>query len=340
MVIQPDPERTGKELNTKIERTSLDSLRRTGRGDHMSQPSASPQKITIPELIHRKSLGKKITMLTAYDFPSAYLLDHSEVDIVLVGDSLAMVVLGQENTLAIGMDEMIYHTRAVVRACHRALVIGDMPYGSYQGGISQALTNALRFIKEGGCAAVKLEGGKQRAAMIATLVDAEIPVMAHIGMTPQSMHRFGGFKVQAKSAEAALMLMEDALAVQEAGAFAVVLEGIPAEVSAEITPRLKIPTIGIGAGNRCDGQVLVWHDLLGLLDSQPAKFVKQYANLYPEMMQAVNRFCQEVRQDVFPGKEHHYRMPESELFAEKVTEVYGDHPSNPSNEGSLKKSQV
>lgn len=306
----------------------------------MSQSSASPQKVTIPQLLQKKTRAEKITMLTAYDYPSASILDRSDVDIVLVGDSLAMVMLGHENTLGIGMEEMIHHSRAVSHACQRALVVGDMPYGSYQGGINQAISNGLRFLKEGGCAAVKLEGGKQRAGIIAALVDAEIPVMAHVGMTPQSVHRFGGFKVQAKSANAAIQVLEDAFAVQEAGAFAVVLESIPASVSAQITPRLKIPTIGIGAGNACDGQVLVWHDLLGLIDKKPAKFVKQYANLYPQVLQAVNNFCREVKEDLFPDSEHCYNMPEAELFAEKIEEVYGDHPTNPSNEGSFEKSKI
>ncbi len=279
-------------------------------------------------------------MLTAYDFPSAYLLDQSETDIVLVGDSLAMAVLGHENTLTIGMDEMLYHTKAVTRACRRALVVGDMPYGSYQGGITQAVQNGIRFVKEGGCAAVKLEGGKQRAGVIAALVEAEVPVMAHIGLTPQSMHRFGGFKVQGKSVEAALALMEDAFAVQEAGAFAVVLESIPAAVAAEISPRLKIPTIGIGAGVHCDGQVLVWHDLLGLHEGRMPRFVKQYANLYPEMLNAANQYCHEVRQGEFPEAKHGYCIPDQDLFLERVEEKYGDYSAHPSHEGDLQENKV
>jgi 3-methyl-2-oxobutanoate hydroxymethyltransferase len=306
----------------------------------MSNTGPVSDRISIPSLIQKKLRGEKITMLTAYDYPSAYILDRSDVDIVLVGDSLAMVMLGHENTLSIGMDEMIYHTKAVSKACRRALVIGDMPYGSYQGGISQAIENGMRFIKEGGCAAVKLEGGKQRASVIAALVQAEIPVMGHVGMTPQSMHRFGGFRVQGKSIEDAISILEDALAVQEAGAFAVVLEGIPAAVSAEITPRLKIPTIGIGAGKDCDGQVLVWHDFLGLLDSRPAKFVKQYANLYNQILTAANTFCHEVRDELYPDEQHSYNMPEAASLAERVEELYGNHSAHPADERTFEKGKV
>jgi 3-methyl-2-oxobutanoate hydroxymethyltransferase len=279
-------------------------------------------------------------MLTAYDFPSAYLLDQSQTDIILVGDSLAMVVLGHENTLSVTMDEMIYHTKAVTKACKRALVIGDMPFGSYQGGINQAIQNGMRFIKEGGCAAVKLEGGKQRAAIIAAMVEAEIPVMAHVGLTPQSMHRFGGFKVQGKSVDAAMSILEDAFAVQEAGAFAVVLESIPKAVAAEITPRLRIPTIGIGAGVHCDGQVLVWHDFLGLREDRPARFVKQYANLFSRILDAANGYCHDVREGLFPEEQHGYCMPDQDLFKETVEQRYGNCSAHPSNEGERQKSKI
>jgi 3-methyl-2-oxobutanoate hydroxymethyltransferase len=306
----------------------------------MSHPISVSSRITIPFLQQKKQKAEKITMLTAYDFPSAYLLDQSEIDIVLVGDSLAMTVLGQENTLSVTMDEMIYHTKAVARACKRALVVGDMPFGSYQSGINQAVQNGLRFIKEGGCAAIKLEGGKQRASIIASMVEAEIPVMAHIGLTPQSMHRFGGFRVQGKSHETAMSILDDAFAVQEAGAFAVVLESIPIALAAEITPRLRIPAIGIGAGIHCDGQVLVWHDFLGLHQNRIPRFVKQYANLYPQMLQAVNEYCSEVRQGIFPDEQHGYCMPDQERFAEKVAEKYGNCSANPSNEGKLEESKI
>ncbi|HET6267951.1 MAG TPA: 3-methyl-2-oxobutanoate hydroxymethyltransferase [Acidobacteriota bacterium] len=303
----------------------------------MSHANFVPEKVTIPSLLARKQRQQKLTMLTAYDYPSGLILDQSDVDVVLIGDSLAMVELGYDNTLSIGMDEMIYHSKAVARACKRALVVGDMPYGSYQEGASQALTNGIRFIKEAGCAAVKLEGGKQRAGIIAALVQAEVPVMAHIGMTPQSVHRFGGFKVQGKSTDAALSIMEDAFAVQEAGAFAVVLEGIPTSVAAEITPRLRIPTIGIGAGVHCDGQVLVWHDLLGLSGSKPPRFVKQYLDLHQSILEAVNHYCNDVHETTFPDDQHSYHMPDEELFKEKVDELYGDHSACPSNEGSFQK---
>lgn len=306
----------------------------------MSQPSHIPAGVTIPFLLQKKQVNEKITMLTAYDFPSAVILDQSEIDIVLVGDSLGMVVLGRENTLAVTMDEMLYHTRAVARACHRALVVGDMPYGSYQGGINQAIANGMRFIKEGGCAAIKLEGGKQRASIIAAMVEAEIPVMGHVGLTPQSMHRFGGFKVQGRSVETALAIVEDAIAVQEAGAFAVVLEGIPSIVAAEVTRRLRIPTIGIGAGQHCDGQVLVWHDFLGLSNQRPAKFVKQYASLYGEILAAANNYCREVQERAFPDEEHSYGMPEPEKFLEQAEEIYGNHSAHPSNEGAFPKSPI
>lgn len=306
----------------------------------MSHISGVPSRVTIPSLLQKKLVHEKITMLTAYDYPSAATLDQSEVDVVLVGDSLAMVVLGHENTLSVGMEEMLYHAKAVARGCRRALVVGDMPYGSYQGGINQAIANGMRFIKEGNCAAVKLEGGKQRASIIAAMTEAEIPVMAHVGLTPQSMHRFGGFKVQGKSADAALAIVEDALAVQEAGAFAVVLEGIPAVVAGEITRRLRIPTIGIGAGRFCDGQVLVWHDFLGLMNRQPARFVKQYASLYGEILAAVNNYCHDVQESAFPDEEHAYGMPDSEKFLEQVEEIYGNHTAHPSNEGSFPKSPV
>jgi 3-methyl-2-oxobutanoate hydroxymethyltransferase len=305
----------------------------------LNTPGVSP-RVTIPSLSLKKQNGEKISMLTAYDFPSAYLLDQSEADMILVGDSLAMVVLGHENTLSVGMDELIYHTKAVTRACKRALVVGDMPFGSYQGGINQAIQNGMRFLKEGQCAAVKLEGGKQRASIIAAMVEAEIPVMAHVGLTPQSMHRFGGFKVQGKSVEAALAIMEDAFAVQEAGAFAVVLESIPAAVAAEITPRLQIPTIGIGAGLHCDGQVLVWHDFLGLHPGRIPRFVKQYANLYPQMLEAANGYCHDVRNGSFPGEEHGYCIPDQDLFMKKVEEKYGTNSARPSHEGKLQESKV
>lgn len=306
----------------------------------MSHISGVPTRVTIPSLLQKKLVHEKITMLTAYDYPSAATLDQSEVDVVLVGDSLAMVVLGHENTLSIGMEEMLYHARAVTRGCRRALVVGDMPYGSYQGGINQAIANGMRFIKEGNCAAVKLEGGKQRASIIAAMTEAEIPVMAHVGLTPQSMHRFGGFKVQGKSVNAALAIVEDALAVQEAGAFAVVLEGIPSVVAGEITRRLRIPTIGIGAGRFCDGQVLVWHDFLGLMNRQPARFVRQYASLYGEILAAVNNYCHDVQESAFPNEEHAYGMPDSEKFLEQVEEIYGNHTAHPSDEGSFPKSPV
>lgn len=306
----------------------------------MSTVSFSPQRITIPYLHQKKQKREKITMLTAYDYPTAYLLDQSDLDVMLVGDSLGMVMLGYESTLPVTMDEMIYHCKAVARGCKRAFLVGDMPYGSYQNGIGEAVANGLRFIKEAGCSAVKLEGGRQRASTIAAMVEAEIPVMAHVGMTPQSIHRFGGFKVQGRSVDAAMALLDDARAVQEAGAFAVVLESIPSIVAAEITNLLRIPTIGIGAGVHCDGQVLVWHDLAGLLDGTPPKFVKRYLTLYQQLLNAVNTYCREVEGGQFPGSEHIYAMPDAELFMEKMEETHGNHSPDPSDEGSFEKSKV
>ena len=306
----------------------------------MSHAGSVSSKVTIPSLSQKKQKGEKITMLTAYDYPSASLLDQSDTDLILVGDSLAMVVLGHENTLEVTMEEMLHHTKAVTRAAKRALVIGDMPFGSYQGGINQAIQNGIRFVKEGKCAAVKLEGGKQRASIIAALVEAEIPVMAHIGLTPQSMHRFGGFKVQGKSVETALAIVEDAFAVQEAGAFAVVLESIPASLAVEITPRLNIPTIGIGAGLHCDGQVLVWHDFLGLHPNRIPRFVKQYSDLHAQTLAAVNSYCHDVREGAFPEEQHGYCMPDQDLFLEKLEQKYGNRTAHPSHEGKLQESKV
>jgi 3-methyl-2-oxobutanoate hydroxymethyltransferase len=264
-------------------------------------------KVTVPYVVKMKQRGEKITCLTAYDYSFARILDEAGVDMLLVGDSVGCVVQGNHNTLAVTMDEMIYHTRAVVRGRKRALVIGDMPFLSYQASIEQALQNAGRFLKEAGAEAVKLEGGVAVKETIAATVNAGIPVMGHIGLTPQSVHQFGGYKIQGRDKTRREMVLRDAVAVEEAGAFAVVLEGMPLDLAEEITKRLTIPTIGIGAGVHCDGQVLVIHDMLGLFDDFTPKFVKRYADLKKTMTGAVKDFIGEVRAQKFPMEEHSFK---------------------------------
>jgi 3-methyl-2-oxobutanoate hydroxymethyltransferase len=245
-------------------------------------------------------------MLTAYDFTFARIFDNADIDLLLVGDSLGNVVQGADTTLPVTMDEMVYHTRMVARGTNRALVIGDMPFGSYQVCAEDAVRNAIRLVKEGGAAAVKLEGGVKIAATLERIVNAEIPVMGHIGLTPQSVHRMGGFRVQGRGDAGRLQVLEDARAVQDAGAFAVVLEGIPADLAKEVTAQLEIPTIGIGAGVDCDGQVLVMHDMLGLNDWSPS-FAKQYGNLGAMASKAARSFADEVSNRKFPDEEHSYK---------------------------------
>ncbi len=252
-----------------------------------------------------KQAGRRITMLTAYDFPFARLVDGGGADIILVGDSAGVVFAGHDTTLPVTMDEMIYHTRAVRRADPRALVVTDMPFMSYQTGIEEACRNCGRMIKEGGAEAVKIEGGSSMSHVIRAVSGIDIPVMAHIGLTPQSVHRMGGYKVQGRN-EQAERIMDDALAVQHAGAFAVVLEGIPAKLAAQISAELTIPTIGIGAGPACDGQVLVIHDILGLCEKYSPKFVKRYADLAPLISDAVKQYVDEVRAGEFPTEEHSF----------------------------------
>ncbi len=264
-------------------------------------------KITVPHIVKMKQRGEMITCLTAYDYSFARILDEAGVELLLVGDSLGCVVQGNHNTLAVTMDEMVYHTRLVVRGRKRALVIGDMPFLSYQVSKEQALANAGRFLQEGGAEAVKLEGGVHLKEIIAAIVRAGIPVMGHIGLTPQSLHQFGGYKIQGKDSARRDMLLRDALAVEEAGAFSVVLEGMPLDLAREITGRLTIPTIGIGAGSHCDGQVLVIHDMLGLFDDFRPKFVKQYADLKSVMTGAVKDFIRDVKERKFPTEEHSFK---------------------------------
>ncbi len=248
-----------------------------------------------------KSDHKKITALTAYDYPFAKILDEAGIDIILVGDSLGNVVLGYENTLPVTMDEMIHHTRAVGRGVKKALLVGDMPFGSYQESLSECLRNATRFIKEAGVKAVKLEGGRIISEKIKALVDAGIPVMGHVGLTPQSVHRFGGYKIQGRGQKAAKEILEDAEFVEKAGAFSIVLEGIPYTLGKQITGRLSIPTIGIGAGPYCDGQVLVLHDLLGLSGDFKPKFVRSYANVGEDVLKAVKKYKKDIQQGKFPS---------------------------------------
>lgn len=245
-------------------------------------------------------------MLTAYDFTFARIFDSADIDLLLVGDSLGNVIQGADTTLPVTMDEVVYHTRLVARGTHRALVIGDMPFGSYQISPEDAVRNAIRLVKEGGAAAIKLEGGTKIAGTIERIVNAEIPVMGHVGLTPQAVNRMGGFRVQGRDEAGRLQVLDDARAVQEAGAFAVVLEGIPADLAKEVTAELMIPTIGIGAGVGCDGQVLVMHDMLGLNDWSPS-FAKQYANLGMLASKAVRSYIDEVTNRKFPDEEHSYK---------------------------------
>jgi len=278
-------------------------------------PNGNSAKVTVPELLQRKSTAaespnkRRITCLTAYDYPTARLMDEAGVDVVLVGDSVAMVVLGYESTLPLTMEESLHHTKAVRRGVQRALVVADMPFGTYQGDVNEALKNAVRFVKEAGAEAVKVEGGERRLEVIARLTEAEIPVMGHVGLTPQSVNAMGGYRVQGKTAGGAEQLLRDARAVEAAGAFSIVLEGIPRELAAEITKSVRIPTIGIGAGPDCDGQILVLHDLLGLTFQEPPKFARRYANVGEVISQAVREYCADVQGGSFPSDAESYHAP-------------------------------
>ena len=260
-------------------------------------------RVTTTTLFKMKQDGRKITALTAYDHPFAAMVDGAGIDMILVGDSLGMVVQGKATTLPVTMDEMLYHTAMVTRACERAMVVGDMPFMAYQSSIDAAVDNAGRFLKEADASAVKLEGGADVCEVIHAIARAGIPVQAHIGLTPQSVHQMGGFKVQRDQER----LIADAVKVQEAGAFSVVLEGIPSDIAATITEKLTIPTIGIGAGSDCDGQILVLHDMLGLHDRHLPKFVKQFADLKKSAMEGIESYRDAVRNQTFPGKEHGYK---------------------------------
>jgi 3-methyl-2-oxobutanoate hydroxymethyltransferase len=278
-------------------------------GASPSLPATPLTKVTMPALAEMKRQGKPISALTAYDYSTARLVDEAGIDLLLVGDSLAMVVLGHENTLAVTVDEMLHHTRAVRRAVRRALLVADMPFGSYHGTVAEALANAVRFIKEAGAEAVKIEG--PRIELVRALTEAEIPVVGHLGLTPQSVHRMGGYRVQARTAEAVLRLKADAHALADAGAGALVLEGVPREVAAAITAELSIPTIGIGAGPECDGQILVFHDLVNLTFAPAAKFVRRYADAGALLREAIEHYRQDVEQRAFPSDEESYHLPEA-----------------------------
>jgi 3-methyl-2-oxobutanoate hydroxymethyltransferase len=273
----------------------------------------------MPALAGMKRQGKPITALTAYDYATSRLVDEAGIDMILVGDSLAMVVLGHDNTLAVTVDEMLHHTRAVRRAVRRALVVADMPFGSYHGSLAEGVANAVRFIKEAGAEAVKIEG--PRVELVRALAEAEIPVVGHLGLTPQSVHKMGGYRVQAKTTETALQLRSNAEALAEAGAGAIVLEGVPREVAALITADLEIPTIGIGAGPECDGQILVFHDILNMTFAPHAKFVRQYADVSAVIREAVEQYREDVEHRAFPSDEESYHLPAAVRDAVETAEA-------------------
>ncbi len=265
--------------------------------------------VTAQSLLEMKRSGHAITALTAYDYPTARLVDQAGIDMILVGDSVGMAVLGYDTTLPVTMDEMLHHTRAVARGIQRSFLVADMPFGSYQASAEEAIRNASRFIKEASAHAVKIEGGQRRAELVQRLTDAEISVVAHIGLTPQSVHRMSGYRVQWRSSEAMAQLYADAVALEAAGAVAIVLEGIPREVAAEITARSGIPTIGIGAGPDCDGQILVFHDLFNLTFSAPAKFARRYADGAAFFANALERYRDDVTSRTFPSDAESYHLP-------------------------------
>lgn len=273
------------------------------------------KKVTTRAFREKKERDEQITMLTAYDYPTAAAIDQAGVDSILVGDSLGMVVLGYENTLPVTMEEMLHHCRAVARGANLALLVGDMPFMSYQVSVEEAVRNAGRFLQQGNMDAVKLEGGRERADAIRAITGAGIPVMGHLGLTPQSVHQLGGFRAQGKTAAAAKRLLDDALLLEEAGCFSLVLESVPERLAELVSKRIRIPTIGIGAGAGCDGQVLVTHDLLGLFDRFTPKFVKKYANFHAEMQRAFSEYIEDVNTKAFPAAEHSVDMAEDEWQA-------------------------
>jgi len=285
-----------------------------------------PEKVSAPSLKASKARGEKLVCLTAYDYPTARIVDEAGIDVILVGDSLGNVVLGYGNTVPVTLDEILIHLKAVRRAVQRALLVADMPYGTFHTGYDDAVRNALRLVKEGGAEAVKLEGGYKRVPLVKRLVDEEIAVMGHIGLTPQSINKLGAYRVQGKTAEAARQLLDDARALEDAGAFAIVLEVVPREIAREITESISIPTIGIGAGVDCDIQVLVLHDMLGLSFGKQARFVRPYANLRQTMSDAISSYAEDVRNGSYPANDESYALPaeaaeELQLDAGKVTEL-------------------
>lgn len=298
----------------------------TNISTNTSQQQASRKKVTTLTFRQKKERGEAITMLTAYDYPTAMTMDKAGVDSILVGDSLAMVVLGYENTLPVTMDEMLHHARAVARGAKSALLVGDMPFMSYQVSVEDAVRNAGRFLQSSGMDAVKLEGGRERVDAVRAIVGAGIPVMGHLGLTPQSVNQLGGFRAQGKTANTAKRLLEDAMLLEDAGAFSLVLESVPARLAEYISKQISIPTIGIGAGAGCDGQVLVTHDLLGLFERFTPKFVKQYANLHEELNKAFTDYIQDVENRRFPAVEHTVEMTDVEW--EEFIRLSALHPNS------------
>lgn len=291
---------------------SLTTFRASG-ADRAGKDAAAVErghsvKVTVPSLLDKKLSRQPIAVVTAYDYASARLVDEVGLDVILVGDSLAMVMQGHENTLAVTMDEMLLYTRGVRRAVRRALVVSDMPFGSYQVDEREGVANALRFVKEAGAEAVKIEGGRQRTDLVRRIVGAEVPVMGHLGLTPQSVHRMGGYKVQGKTLAAMDELRADALALEDAGCFAIVLEGVPRELARVVTEELRVPTIGIGAGPDCDGQVLVLHDMMTMTFSAPAKFVRRYADVGAVMREALGQYKRDVETRQFPSDTESYHL--------------------------------
>ncbi|MGB8510153.1 MAG: 3-methyl-2-oxobutanoate hydroxymethyltransferase [Pyrinomonadaceae bacterium] len=279
-----------------------------------------PEKVTAPSLRASKERGERLVCLTAYDYPTARIVDEAGTDIILVGDSLGNVVLGYDSTVPVSLEEMIQHTRAVRRGVERALLVADMPYGTYHTGAEDAVRAALRLVKEGGAEVVKLEGGRNRLDVVRRLIDAEIPVMGHIGLTPQSLNKLGGYRLQAKTADAARSLVEDALALEEAGVCSLVLEVVPREIARLVTESVKVPTIGIGAGDACDAQILVLHDMLGLSFSRTRpRFVREYVNLRETITDAISRYAEDVRSGAFPAEAESYPLP-----ADAAAELHAD----------------
>jgi len=306
----PPGERHAVELHWESTKMSLTTFDPSGSAaNKQASGSAATAKVTVPSLQRKKDLRQPITALTAYDYATARLIDEAGLDVILVGDSLAMVMQGQPDTLAITVDEMLVYTRGVRRAVKRALVVVDMPFGSYHIDEREGVANAIRFVKEAGAEAVKIEGGANRASLVRRLTDAEIPVMGHIGLTPQSVHRMGGYKVQGKTLAAVDRLRADALALQEAGCFSIVLEGMPRELGTILSAELEIPTIGIGAGPDTDGQILVLHDMLSLTFAPPAKFVRRYADIGASIRAAIGEYKQDVESRSFPSEAESYHLP-------------------------------